>query len=218
MKMSRRTFGIKNSRRFAPTLFLFAIAIGCGSGVANESVKTPTTESQTTAVRPTEADWMTKSNYEIADIYAGLRNNVLQLKPDEIGQTDADQSTVIAILMEIGHPEVVATLVAIADGTASLYISNGGAILGSGQHEPVREVSAEFLALAQVYVSRSTLSPTKTFPFPQKEHVRFYLVTQGGTYTLEAPEDDLLYQRHAWSDLFHKGHKLFTAIRIYAPN
>ena len=189
------------------------MVIGCDSNATNTSV--PATDSQTDAVPPKNPNEMPQPNYEIADIYPGLRNQVLQLTPAAIGQSDADQSTVLAVLMETGYPEAVATLVAIGDGTASLYFSNGGGIIGAGEHEPVRTVSAEFITFAQQYVSHSTL--TDAFPLPQENHVRFYLVTRGGVYTFEAPENELGNERHPCSALFHKGHELITAIREHTP-
>lgn len=158
---------------------------------------------------------MTQLNYEVAEVYTRLRDQLLQLKPDAIGLTQADQSTVLAVLMETGYPEVVATLVAVADGTASLYLSSGGGIIGGGQHELVRKVSGEFITLAQEYVSKST--STETFPLPQKDNVRCYLISSGGIYTFEASEDDLQHERHPCSPLFYKGHELITAIREHTP-
>jgi hypothetical protein len=158
---------------------------------------------------------MPQTNYEVAEIYSDLRNQVLQLKPDAIGVQDADQSTVFAVLMETGYPEAVATLVAVTDGTSSLYFSNGGGIIGGGEHEPIRRISGEFVQLAQQFVAKSTL--TDTFPLPKKGSVRCYLVSRGGVYTFEAGEDDLGYERHPCSPLFHKGHELITAIREHSP-
>ncbi len=43
---------------------------------------------------------MTQTNYDVASVYQGLREQVLQLKADEVGQTDAAQSKVFAVLME----------------------------------------------------------------------------------------------------------------------
>ena len=158
---------------------------------------------------------MPAPDYEVADIYTDLRNQALQLKPEPIGQNVADESAVYAVLIETGYPEAVATLIAVADGTASLYFSNGGGIIGGGEHESVRKVSGEFMTLAQQFVSHSTL--TETFPLPRKNNVRSYLVTRGGVYTFEALEDDLGYGRHPCSALFHKGHELITAIREHTP-
>lgn len=46
---------------------------------------------------------MAESNYETVEIYTDLRNQALQLKPDFFGLKDAEQSRVIAILMEMGR-------------------------------------------------------------------------------------------------------------------
>ena len=55
--------------------------------------------------------------YDIAEIYSDLRNQVLRLNADEAGLTGTSESTVLAALMEIGYPEGIATVVAVADGT-----------------------------------------------------------------------------------------------------
>jgi hypothetical protein len=206
---------IMNPHRLAILLFS-AFTIGCDSNATNTSTTTLPTDTNDRDASTIGENEMTQTNYDVADIYTDLRNQVLQFKPDAIGQTDADQSTVLAILMETGYPEAVATLIAVADGTASLYFSNGGGIIGGGEHEPVRKMSGEFISLAQHFVSESTL--TDTFPLPKKDNVRCYLVTRGGIYTFEALEDDLGYERHPCSPLFHKGHELITAIREHSPD
>jgi hypothetical protein len=149
-------------------------------------------------------------DYDVADVYAGLRDQVLHLKP---GAGDVS-ATVIAVLMETGYPEAVATLVAVADGTVSLYFSNGGGVIGAGAHDGVRSVARTLLSSAETYVSRA--SETDSFPLPSKGHVRFYLVTTQGTFTIEAPESDLGLRRHEFSPLFHDAHALIAAIRKHA--
>ncbi|MDP6633698.1 MAG: ribosomal protein L7/L12 [Phycisphaerae bacterium] len=156
-----------------------------------------------------------ESNYEAAEVYTRLRNQALQLEPGAIGLSNTDQSDVIAVLMETGYPEAVATLVAIADGAASLYFSNGGGIVGAGEYEPVRQASKTFIKFSQGFVTQAAL--TEAFPLPQKGNVRVYLVTGGGVYTFKASEDDLGGGRHACSALFHKGHELIAAIRKHTP-
>ena len=79
---------------------------------------------------------------------AGLRLAVLQRK--FVGATSAaDSDEVKCVVMDwnLGG-ETVATLVAFADGTTSLYLTSGGGILGAGSHENVREAAARFRALA----------------------------------------------------------------------
>jgi hypothetical protein len=67
-----------------------------------------------------------------AEVYMGLRQQVLSLTPVQLGAELAD-APILALLMETGYPEAVATLVAVVDGTSSLYFSNGGGLLGAGE-------------------------------------------------------------------------------------
>lgn len=205
-----------DTRCFATILLSCAImATGCdGTDPVTSRPTTPTDPEPDTAT-PRDARKMAEAEYEVAEVYVELRNQVLQVKPDAIGEERTDDSTVIAVLMETAYSEAIVTLVAVADGTASLYFSNGGGIIGGGGHEPVRKVCAGFIAGAQQYVSQST--STDTFPLPIEGSVRFYLVTGVGVYTFEALEDDLGYERHTCSPLFHKGHELITAIREHTP-
>jgi hypothetical protein len=152
-----------------------------------------------------------KRDYEIADIYANLRDQVLRWQPES---TDR-QSTLIAVLMETGYPEAVATLVVVSEGAVSLYFSNGGGIIGAGEHDAVRRVAQTFLSSAEGYVSQA--SRTESFPLPARGNVRFYFITTPGTYTVEVLEEDLGYERHSFSPLFHLGHELITVIRAHTP-
>lgn len=221
-----------NPRRLALTLLYCVISVGCDSNVADKPTSTPATKSQsittttpsapatksqssTTTTPSPPASEINQPNYEVAEVYADLRKQALRLKPESIGLNDADQSAVIAVLMETGYPEAVATLVAVVDGTASLYFSNGGGIIGGGEHESVRKVAKEFVSFSQKYVSQAAL--TKVFPLPQKDNVRVYMVTGDGVYTFNASENDLGDNRHPCSPVFHKGHELITAIREHTP-
>ncbi len=148
-----------------------------------------------------------------ADAYNSLRTQVLQLTPSVLALEEADASRIIAVLMET-YLGAVVTLVAVADGTTRLYLSNGGGIIGAGEHEPVRAAAMAFIDTAQDHLAHASL--TETFPLPPKKQVRFYFVTGGGVYTVEALENDLGHNRHALSGLFHKGHEVITAIRRHS--
>jgi len=76
--------------------------------------------------------------YKTADIYREMRDRVLALDPASIGLIQSGPNQVWGALMETGHPEAVSTLVVLGDGTVSLYFSNGGGIIGLGQHEGPR--------------------------------------------------------------------------------
>lgn len=152
------------------------------------------------------------SGYEVAEVFRGLRAQVLGLAKDS---SFASGDGPAAVLMESGFPGAVVSLVAVADGTTSLYFSNGGGMIGLGAHDAVRAASARFLAAAAD--ASAQMEPTDETPLPSLGRVRFYLVAVDGTRTAEASEQDLGNHRHALSPLFHLGHAVISAIREHAP-
>jgi hypothetical protein len=151
------------------------------------------------------------ADYQVAEAYSGLRGMVLSAKPDSIGIKLKEPSEVWGVVMETGYPTAVVSLVALADGTVSLYFSNGGGILGLGQHAGPHRAAQSFLASSQQYAKQAP--PTKSYPLPKPSYTRFYLLTGNGVLTTEAKEDDLGNNRHLLSPLFHKGHELIFEAR-----
>jgi hypothetical protein len=146
--------------------------------------------------------------YTPAEVYCGLRDQVLRL-PGERASTGF--SGVVGALMETGYQEAVATLVVLADGTTSLYFSNGGGVIGAGQHKPVAAASSAFLQAAQQNLS--LMQSTVVFPLPRLKHARFYVLDTSGSWTSEAVEQDLGYNREKLSPLFHLAHAVIAAVR-----
>jgi hypothetical protein len=146
-----------------------------------------------------------------ADVYVGFRDLVLSLRA-----TDLDRSGdgVLAALMEQGLEDVTVTLAVVVDGAASLYFSNGGGVLGAGEHEPVREASIAFLARTADVIDE--LTRTSVYPLPRRGHVRFYIVASDGVWTTEIDEDDLTTGRHVLSPLFDAGQAVIASIRTHA--
>ena len=120
-----------------------------------------------------------------------------------------------AVLMETGFPEGVASLITVADGTTSLYFSNGGGIIGAGQHSVVREPAERFIELADAHVGQLTIADDH--PLPEIGRVRFYARTFANLRTAEAAERDLGEGRHPLSPLFFAGHAVITAVRKASP-
>jgi hypothetical protein len=151
-----------------------------------------------------------KPQYKTADVYDGLRNQILGLKAEQLGAS-TDQP-VLAVAMETGYPEAIATLVAVMDGSASLYFSNGGGIIGAGGNPEPNAAARKLVAKASEF--KSVCAATTVFPLPQKAHTRFYIITPNGVLTSEAKEVDLGNNRHRMSPLFHTAHELITQIRL----
>lgn len=155
------------------------------------------------------------AQYQQADIYRDLRDGMFALRPDAVGVA-AGSDEPLAVLMETGYPEAVATLVCGADGSASLYFSNGGGVMGGGEHEAVNAAARSFVAASGAF--SEAFEPTTAYPLPDVGGVRFYVVTGSGVLTApQAVEDDLGNMRGQLSPLFHQAHEVITAIREHAP-
>ena len=141
-----------------------------------------------------------------------LRNMLLAKSPRDFGLTPTKEHPRIwGILMETGYPEAAVTLVAIVDGSVSLYFSNGGGILGAGGHASVRREALKFLSTAES--SLEDFKTTTEYPLPETGRVKFYLLTYSGIFTGDYDEHLLGEGGHKLSKLFYAGHDVITAIR-----
>jgi len=146
------------------------------------------------------------------DVMAGLRQMALDLKPEEIGLNRSNfPKEAWGLLFETANTSGTYTLVVLADGTASLYFSNGGGIIGAGQHESVRKASANLLAGANQFYSSATR--VSEFPMPEAGFSNFYFLTYGGVFRYGAKEIDLGEGRDKFSDLFHAAHYVIGQLR-----
>jgi len=150
------------------------------------------------------------SGYETAEIYDELRGRALGLTADELG-LEPDEAPMLATLMELGYPEAVASLVTIADGAASLYFSNGGGMIGAGEHESVAHMARSFVAASAAYAEQ--MQEVVIPPLPARDSVRFQLVTGRGVRSAEVPQKLLEKGDHPLTPLFHHGHDVIAAIR-----
>lgn len=152
------------------------------------------------------------SNYKVADVYNGLRQQLLTLDPKTIGLSPSANNRVWAVLMETGYPEAVVTLATIGDGTVSLYFSKGGGIIGVGQHEEARKAGLELISAAQAALESAR--QTDKFPLPENGHTQFYFMTFDGAYTANALEKELGNHHHPLSQLFYKAQDVITQSRL----
>jgi len=113
--------------------------------------------------------------------------------------------------METGYPEAVVSLLALSDGTASLYFSNGGGIIGAGQHERPAVAARSLVAFAAHNLGH--LAEAVEYPLPLPGHTSFYVLTSNGVLTADAPERDCGENRHVLSPLFYAAQELITEIR-----
>jgi hypothetical protein len=144
---------------------------------------------------------------EPIDVIKELREKVFSISPADIGLSPSPEvPNVWGVLMEVGYPEGVATIVVLADGSTSLYLGPGGGEIGLGMYASIQVASARFLATAERYHTK--LEPTDSFPYPDIGRVKFYVRTFSGVLFAEEDEEELYNEDHMLADLFYAGHEI----------
>ena len=148
-----------------------------------------------------------------AAVYLNLRQMILSLTPEKARLRPTPSTPhVWGVLMEMGYPEGCATLVALADGTTSLYYSSGGGLLGCGSVPAVTGATITCLETAEAYLPQ--MQPTRDLPLPAAWQIRFVLLTFQGILTATAPEAELYDGEHSLSGLYTAAQAVLTQVRL----
>jgi hypothetical protein len=148
--------------------------------------------------------------------YTGLRNLTLtSSRPEGLGTLRSDEPG-WAVLMEMTARNATVTLMSCADGTASIYFSNGGGVLGGNTHEDLRAAAIAFVIRANEFLD--CMSSTTTIPTAARGRIIFYVRTDRDVLTAEADERELSQGRHALTPLYVAGHQVLTELRLLHRN
>lgn len=149
---------------------------------------------------------------EPADVYFGLRNQVLNLDPSTVGLANAPASTPWGCVMDTGHRNGTATLVCLSDGTTSLYTSSGFGIIGGGGHRAVVDANAKLLAVLAEH--QAEMSPSTDHSLPQFGRTIIRALTLEGQCVFESAENELGEGRSPLSPVFLSAHAVITQLRL----
>jgi hypothetical protein len=147
-----------------------------------------------------------------ADIYAGLRQRILELVPEEAGIAPVPElPRVWGLVMDTTYERGGYTLIALADGTTSLYTTTGGGIIGGGEHDQV--VTATLTALRVLEAHLDQLPPAVDDTLPPIDGVTLRALTYDGQRSIIAAEQDLGEGRHPQAEIFHAAHNVISELR-----
>ncbi len=136
-----------------------------------------------------------------ANVYAGLRDLVLNGNRANFGLGPGSSRTQpFAVVVDWGSAQGATTIVAIADGSASVYLSGGGGFIGGGQsHESIRNAALRTVKLAGA--AQPMMQSVRQYPAARAGEVTFYAVTDAGVFGAAASQDDLSGGRSPFSEL-----------------
>ena len=133
--------------------------------------------------------------------YMGLRRMVLEGTRANFGLgPGASVTQPFAVVTDWGEAQGATTIVAIGDGSASVYYSNGAGSIGGGQaHESIRNAALKTVELATA--AQPQMHRVTEFPVAGRAEVSFYVVTDAGVFAATAAEVDLSSNRSPFSPL-----------------
>jgi hypothetical protein len=123
---------------------------------------------------------------------------------------------VYGAILDWGLDSGIATLFALDDGTASLYLSSGGGVIGGGFHESVSQAAKRFLLAFEPFVDRME-SDLAAQP-PERGSTDLRAMTTEGRFSVRATTDEFGNGRHPMSVVFHSGQDLIAELRQVATN
>jgi len=145
--------------------------------------------------------------------YYEIRTMALNMTPEQLKlQTPADQTKVFGVVMDWDATEGVATIISFETGDASMYLSNGGGIIGGGGHPRVAEAVVKFVNTGQNFLNKAV--KTDTTPLPDKNCIRFYLLTNKGKFTAQEDFKNFENNTSIWTPLFTEANKVITELRM----
>jgi hypothetical protein len=131
---------------------------------------------------------------EVASVYVGLRDTILSLDPTSVGihQTAATPN-VWGVVMDWSLDDAVATIVSLADGTTSMYLSTGGGSLGAGEHPAAAAASLSAVRLAETMLD--DFPGATGSPLPPRGRTALTLLTFSGLRRFE--DDNAAFENDA---------------------
>lgn len=118
------------------------------------------------------------------------------------------------VVMEVGGPRGVTTLIAFATGESSLLTGGGSGIIGRPSHVHVVIQAKRLVKAAGDHLS--LLQPAAAFPRPAPGAARFYVLTRDGVLTAEEPVAALRSGQSPLSALLEIGDELMSEFLQYS--
>jgi hypothetical protein len=108
-------------------------------------------------------------------IYIELRSAALEVTGAILGSTPPEHPDVLGAVIDIPGEGGMASVVALGDGTTSMYTSTGGGTIGAGAHEAVATATHALLAKLQSLIEM--FPPDDRMDLPTADLVQITVMT-----------------------------------------
>jgi len=142
-----------------------------------------------------------KSKPDKDDVYQGLRLQILQGSRKKFGlAAGASHNDPWGVVMDWGMARGTATVTALWDGNASIYLSSGGGSIDGGHsHESIRKAAQNAVMVAAKL--QPAMRATTKYPLPTPDQLIFYVLTDADVFTEIASVKDVSSHLHPLSAL-----------------
>src|SRR5262245_15450288 len=118
-------------------------------------------------------------------VYDGLRKAALKVTEATVGKAPPEHPDLLGAVIDIPSRGGIASVVAMADGTTSMYTSTGGGTIGAGAHEAVARATHALLATLQELIEM--FPADERVDLPPADMVQITLVTHVGRRRANVP-------------------------------
>ena len=154
-----------------------------------------------------------ESKKDPKDAGRDLRKMFLTTSAEQVGiQRSKEYPRVWGVAADWPIGEHIATIVLLADGSASVYTTGTFGIIGGIGHETVRASATKLIREAERHFDDST--PTQDFSYPTHDRVRFFFTTFTGVRVIDTDSASLSERRSKYFELFDAAQDVLTQLRM----
>lgn len=148
-----------------------------------------------------------------ADNCAARRAAAFRVTAEELGLPRPRESEPYGVIIETDGPRGLSTLIAFANGDASLLHQNGSGIIGRQNHVHVVKQAKRLVAEASDLVS--VLTPAEKILSPDPGAARIYFLTRGGLVSAQVPTLEWRIDTSPWFNFLGVAEDLTSELRQY---
>jgi hypothetical protein len=149
-----------------------------------------------------------------AEIYSGLRNMILSGSRSKFSLPATSKPTEPwGVVLDLGVQNGTATMVALSDGTASVYLSSGGGFIDGVGQGSIR-IAAKNAVRAAADI-QPKMRKTQTFSLPETGQAQFLALTDAGIFAVSGSVFELQTGQTPLANLWNALQAVITHYRTF---